>query len=59
MGLLLNLKSNDKTKNIITLQVFVDRSDLKKSPTPKVNPDEDDWRFGFKVGLPINLKSGI
>ncbi|WP_027391263.1 hypothetical protein [Aquimarina latercula] len=51
IGALLNLKSKDKQKNILTLQVFIDRQDLNKEP----NGDDKDLRFGFKVGLPINI----
>lgn len=56
-GILLNLK--DETKNIITLQVFVDRSDLSIDPTPRDISKNDDWRFGFKIGLPIFVKNQL
>ncbi|WP_160114345.1 hypothetical protein [Aquimarina sp. AU119] len=55
LGLLLNLKSKDEEKNILTLQLFMDRQDLNKSP----NGDDKDLRFGFKVGLPINISKKL
>ena len=59
LGALFNLKSNDNSKNILTMQIFVDRSDITIDPTPSKSPDNDDWRFGFKIGLPINITKGI
>ncbi|WP_299242223.1 hypothetical protein [uncultured Aquimarina sp.] len=55
LGLLVNLKSKDKTKNILTFQTFLDRSDLSLDP----KGEDKDLRFGFKIGLPINIKSSL
>ena len=54
-GILFNLKAKDKTKNLLTLQIFADRSDLDLSP----NGEDANLRFGVKVGLPINIRSGL
>ncbi|MGH1386698.1 hypothetical protein [Kordia sp.] len=58
-GVLFNLKSTSKKKNLLTLQLFIDRSNLKLSPTPSDPTKADDWRFGFKIGLPINIQSKL
>jgi hypothetical protein len=58
-GILFNLKSTDKTKNLLTLQIFADRSDVSIDPTPADPTKAGDWRFGFKIGLPINTKSEL
>ncbi|WP_298539476.1 hypothetical protein [uncultured Aquimarina sp.] len=54
LGLLFNLKSKDDLKTILTLQVFVDRKDLDEAPR-----DKNGRRFGFKVGLPINISKKL
>ena len=53
LGLLFNIKG--KEKNYATLQLFADRSDLSLSP----NSNDEDLRFGFKVGVPFNFKSNL
>ncbi|AXT55393.1 hypothetical protein D1815_06340 [Aquimarina sp. AD1] len=55
LGLLVNLKAKDKTKNILTFQAFLDRSNLSLDP----KGEDKDLRFGFKIGLPINIKSSL
>ncbi|WP_282031756.1 hypothetical protein [Winogradskyella eximia] len=59
IGALINLKNKDKTKNLTTLQLFVDRSDLSIDPTPSAPDQAGDWRVGFKLGLPISLKNKL
>lgn len=54
-GLLFNLKNKDKLKNIFTLQLFADRSDLELAP----NGDDANLKFGVKIGLPININSAL
>lgn len=51
-GLLFNLKNKEKDKPLVTIQTFIDRTDLSLSPNGKDN----DLRFGVGVGLPINIK---
>lgn len=51
-GLLYNFKNTEKDKPIVTLSLFMDRTDLSKDP----NGDDNDLRFGIGIGLPINLK---
>lgn len=57
LGLLFNLKHKKDAKNAITLQAFVDRSDISIDPTGTIAKPIDDWRFGFQIGLPIYLKA--
>jgi hypothetical protein len=52
LGLLFNLKNKKKDSPVITLQTFIDRTDLNLSP----NGQDQDLRFGLGVGLPINIK---
>lgn len=49
-GGFINLTSKEETKTILVLQVFADRSNLESDPTLT-----NDWRFGFKIGLPVNI----
>lgn len=46
-GLMINLQS--EKKNVVSILLFVAREDLN------VHPDKDT-NFGFKIGLPINIK---
>ena len=59
IGALINIKNKDKTKNLTTLQLFADRSDLSIDPTPSDPDKAGDWRVGFKLGLPISLKNKL
>lgn len=52
-GLLFNLNNKEKDKPIVTIQAFLDRTDLRLDPSEPNN----DLRFGIGVGLPINLRS--
>ncbi|GEQ84535.1 hypothetical protein ULMS_00430 [Patiriisocius marinistellae] len=52
IGLLFDIKNAKKDSPIITVQGFIDRTDLSLSPNGK----DDDLRFGIGVGLPINFK---
>ena len=51
-GILFNLKNKEKDKPIITIQAFLDRTNLKLDSS---EPD-NDLRFGIGVGLPINIR---
>ncbi len=55
-GIIGNLKPKKDAKTALTLQVFIDRSDLSIDPRGTLENPIDDWRFGFKFGLPIFLK---
>lgn len=55
-GLMANLRAKKDSKTALTLQVFIDRSDVTIDPTGTVAKSIDDWRLGFKFGLPIFLK---
>jgi hypothetical protein len=46
-GIMINLKS--EKKNIVSVLLFVERENLHLHP-------DDDMNFGFKIGLPINIK---
>ena len=52
LGILFNLKNKEKDKPLVTIQTFLDRTDLSLSP----NGRDNDLRFGLGVGLPINIK---
>lgn len=52
LGLLFSLKNKEKDKPILTIQTFIDRTDLNLDPS---QPD-NDLRFGIGVGLPINIR---
>lgn len=52
LGLLFNLTNKDKKKPLVTIQAFIDRTDLNLKPSGS----NGDLRFGIGVGLPINLK---
>jgi len=52
LGILFNLKNKEKDKPLITIQAFLDRTDLSLSP----NGRDNDLRFGLGIGLPINIK---
>ncbi|RMB59149.1 hypothetical protein EAX61_08800 [Dokdonia sinensis] len=51
-GIIYNIANKTKDKPLLVLQAFFDRTDLSLSP----NGNDDDLRFGFGIGLPINLK---
>ena len=53
IGVLFNLKNKEKDKPVVTIQAFLDRTDLNLDPTS--DPD-NDLRFGLGIGLPINIK---
>ncbi|WP_299764235.1 hypothetical protein [uncultured Dokdonia sp.] len=55
LGTLFNLKNKSKKTNLLTLQIFADRSDLSKSP----DGSDQNLRFGFNVGLPVNFSSQL
>lgn len=52
LGLLFSLKNKEKNKPLLTIQTFLDRTDLNLDPS---QPD-NDLRFGIGVGLPINIR---
>lgn len=52
LGILFNLKNKEKDKPLVTIQTFLDRTDLSLSP----NGRDNDLRFGLGIGLPINIK---
>lgn len=52
LGLLFSIKNKEKNKPVVTIQTFLDRTDLNLSP----NGDDKDLRFGLGIGLPINIK---
>ncbi|AUC16082.1 hypothetical protein BTO06_13350 [Tenacibaculum sp. SZ-18] len=52
LGMLFNLKGKKDSKPIVTIQAFVDRTDLNLEP----NGDDKDLRFGLGFGLPINIR---
>ncbi|EAQ48437.1 hypothetical protein MED217_13059 [Leeuwenhoekiella blandensis MED217] len=52
LGVLFNLKNKEKDKPLVTIQAFLDRTDLSLSP----NGRDNDLRFGLGVGLPINIR---
>lgn len=51
LGLLFSLANKEKKKPAITIQAFLDRTDLALSP----NGTDNDLRFGIGLGLPINF----
>ncbi|MDY2586783.1 hypothetical protein [Winogradskyella aquimaris] len=51
LGLLFSLVNKDSKKPNITIQTFLDRTDLNLSPNGK----DKDLRFGLGIGLPINF----
>lgn len=51
IGLLFSLANKNNKKPNITIQAFLDRTDLNLSP----NGNDDDLRFGLGIGLPINF----
>lgn len=51
LGVLFSLVNKDTKKPNITVQAFIDRSDLNLSP----NGNDNDLRFGLGVGLPVNF----
>ncbi|WP_340156299.1 hypothetical protein, partial [uncultured Winogradskyella sp.] len=50
LGLLFSLVNKEKNKPAVTVQAFIDRTDLNLSP----NGNDNDLRFGIGIGLPIN-----
>ena len=50
-GVLFSLTNKEKNKPKVTIQAFVDRTDLNLS----ANGDDQDLRFGLGVGLPFNF----
>ncbi|WP_157614215.1 hypothetical protein [Pseudotamlana agarivorans] len=52
LGMLFSLKNKEGKKPLITIQAFLDRTDLNLSP----NGTDNDLRFGLGIGLPINTK---
>ncbi|WP_179019036.1 hypothetical protein [Winogradskyella forsetii] len=51
LGMLFSLANKEKNKPLITIQAFIDRTDLNLSP----NSEDNDLRFGLGIGLPINF----
>lgn len=54
-GLLLSLNSKKDKDVLLTLQLFLDRTDLNLYPSG----EEGDLRFGFRVGLPVNIGKNL
>ena len=52
LGLLFSIKNKENNKPVVTIQTFLDRTDLNLSP----NGEDKDLRFGLGIGLPINIK---
>lgn len=52
VGVVYNITNKNKGKPLVVIQAFFDRTDLSLSP----NGTDNDLRFGFGVGLPINIK---
>lgn len=52
LGLLYNLKNKEKDKPIVSISLFMDRTDLSLSP----NGNDNDLRFGLGVGIPVNFR---
>lgn len=46
-GVMINVQSDKKS--VVSILLFVSRDDLKEHP-------DEDTNFGFKIGLPINIK---
>ena len=51
VGLLFSLVNKDSKKPNITVQAFIDRTDLNLNP----NGEDNDLRFGLGIGLPVNF----
>lgn len=51
LGLLFSLTNKESKKPNVTVQAFIDRSNLKLS----LNGEDKDLRFGLGIGLPINF----
>lgn len=51
-GILYNLKNKEKDKPIVTISLFMDRTDLSLSP----NGNDNDLKFGVGVGIPVNFR---
>jgi hypothetical protein len=52
LGMLFNLKNKKKDSPLVTVQAFIDRTDLNLSP----NGNDNDLRFGIGIGLPVNIR---
>lgn len=52
LGMLFNLKGKEKNKTIVTIQTFMDRTNLNLAP----NGNDKGLRFGLGIGLPINIR---
>lgn len=51
LGTLLNFKKKDSEKDVVVVQLFLDRSDLSLSP----NGVDNDLRFGLGIGVPLSF----
>ena len=51
LGILFSLANKNSKKPNITIQTFLDRTDLNLSPNGK----DDDLRFGIGIGLPVSF----
>ncbi|MEX0314491.1 MAG: hypothetical protein AB3N18_09965 [Allomuricauda sp.] len=54
-GVLLSLISKNDKDVLLTLQLFLDRTNLNLYPSG----EEGDLRFGFRVGLPVNIGKNL
>ncbi|MCM4155982.1 hypothetical protein [Gramella sp. AN32] len=55
LGVLYEFKNSKESGKVAVIQAFLDRNDLKNHPQAK----DQNLRFGFKVGIPINIKSKL
>ena len=51
LGLFFSLTNKEKKKPLVTIQTFIDRTDLNL----KTSGSEGDLRFGLGIGLPLNF----
>ena len=54
-GLMLDINRADKKGKIAVIQAFIDRRDITVAP----DGENEELRFGFKIGIPINVKSSL
>lgn len=52
LGVLFNVTGKNKSEPIVTIQTFIDRTNLNLDP----NGEDKDLRFGIGIGLPINIR---
>lgn len=55
LGLMYEFKKLNKPGKIAVIQAFLDRNDLQNHPQQK----DENIRFGFKIGIPINVRTSL